>query len=1196
MEYRVSAFKAKLEPGACVIYISLACLAIALIASNVASAEDWPTYQHDNQRSGATSENLDLPLSELWRYTPKHAPRPAWPAPAKQDFWHRMPKLNPRVTYDRAFHVAAVGNAVYFGSSADDKVCSLDASTGEVRWSFFTGGPVRLAPSVFAGNVYVGSDDGFVYCLDGTKGVPLWKCKAAGDDRKIAGNGRMISSRPVRTGVLVEDGIAYLGAGLFPTERVYMCALDAHNGSVIWVNAPDNLSPQGYLLASATRLYVPTGRTAPVVFSRRDGSLLGRLSCPRAEGGTYALLTRDALISGPGTKLRALNPNTGDQIATFAGRHIIATDEVSYLLSDDGELSAIDRATHSNVRGRRETIAEEHKKLTAELSDMREKRKTLSGEPLETLDSQIDETVKRMSDLDRQLKELEGSEYRWRSQCRNPYSMILAGDVLLAGGDDRVESFSTADGKLLWTGTVTGKAYGLAVANGRLFVSTDKGTIYCFSERDISDARDVGATDGLSSHQIPPNPPLRKGGTEGTIRKGGTEGTIRKGGTEGTIRKGGTEGVMRKEGTEGAIGKGGNRLSAPEPYPQDELTAIYASAAKHIIDETGIRKGYCLVLGCGEGRLAYELAKQTPAYAGVTGRHGGQPLRIIGIEEDEKKVLAARESLDKAGLYGVRVTVHHGSLIRMPYTDYFANLIVSDRALISGDMPTAADEVFRVLRPFGGTAYLGQTIGAAERGGKLSRSALESWLQKASAPGWEMIERDGLWAVMRRGPLPGSGEWTHQYAEAGNSACSGDRLVRSPMQIQWFGRPGPRSMIDRHNHALAPLCKDGRLFVPAAGENRVIAVDAYNGTILWDVEVPNYRRVGANKDAGNMAVTEDYLYVATEDSCWGLDVATGQHLLTFRVPQLVSEQHYWGYMASVDDSLFGSGEKKKASLTEHSLAVDYEVYFDNKPVATSDYLFCLNRHDGQSLWHYKHGIIINPAIAVGDEHIYFIESRNPAVADGDGRTTLEILLASGYGYLVALNKQTGDEVWEQPVDLPFEHVIHLSFANDTLLIVGTRNEGGHPRYDLYAFNANDGSVKWSNHYVQTNWGINGDHGEQDQHPVIVGNNIYLIESYNYNLQTGEKGSYKLNRGGHGCGTISGSVSHLFARGGNPRMYEITDEEESGTALTRVNRPGCWINIIPAGGLVLIPEFSSGCTCSYPLQTSIALAPKYRYTR
>jgi hypothetical protein len=38
------------------------------------------------------------------------------------------------------------------------------------------------------------------------------------------------------------------------------------------------------------------------------------------------------------------------------------------------------------------------------------------------------------------------------------------------------------------------------------------------------------------------------------------------------------------------------------------------------------------------------------------------------------------------------------------------------------------------------------------------------------------------------------------------------------------------------------------------------------------------------------------------------------------------------------------------------------------------------------------------------------------------------------------------------------------------------------------------------------------------------------------------------------------------------------------------RPGCWINAIPAGGLVLVPDASSGCRCSYLNQAWIALSP------
>ena len=46
--------------------------------------------------------------------------------------------------------------------------------------------------------------------------------------------------------------------------------------------------------------------------------------------------------------------------------------------------------------------------------------------------------------------------------------------------------------------------------------------------------------------------------------------------------------------------------------------------------------------------------------------------------------------------------------------------------------------------------------------------------------------------------------------------------------------------------------------------------------------------------------------------------------------------------------------------------------------------------------------------------------------------------------------------------------------------------------------------------------------------------------------------------------------------------------DAGTSNWGAMRPGCWINTIPAAGLAMIPEASSGCICSYPLQTTVAL--------
>ena len=164
---------------------------------------DWPTHQGNNQRNGITSQRLSLPMNERWTYISKHAPQPAWPPPARKDPWHRHPKLNPRAIFDRAYHVVSDGELVFFASSADEKIYCLNAENGQEKWSFFTEGPVRLAPTILDDKVYIGSDDGVVYCLKSADGTLVWKYRSLAGGRRIPGNQRIVSNTPVRTGVLI---------------------------------------------------------------------------------------------------------------------------------------------------------------------------------------------------------------------------------------------------------------------------------------------------------------------------------------------------------------------------------------------------------------------------------------------------------------------------------------------------------------------------------------------------------------------------------------------------------------------------------------------------------------------------------------------------------------------------------------------------------------------------------------------------------------------------------------------------------------------------------------------------------------------------------------------------------------------------------------------------------------------------------
>jgi hypothetical protein len=145
------------------------------------------------------------------------------------------------------------------------------------------------------------------------------------------------------------------------------------------------------------------------------------------------------------------------------------------------------------------------------------------------------------------------------------------------------------------------------------------------------------------------------------------------------------------------------------------------------------------------------------------------------------------------------------------------------------------------------------------------------------------------------------------------------------------------------------------------------------------------------------------------------------------------------------------------------------------------------------------------------------------------------------------------------------------------------------RYYYRAFDARTGSVLWDAAH-DTGLATDGAHGEYNRNLTIVDETVYAWP-YAYDLKTGRLiDEWKFDRRGHGCGGVTASAQCLFWRGGGPWMYDL-GPSGGPQRLNKVTRPGCWINIIPAGGLVLIPESSSGCTCGFPLQTSMAFVPR-----
>ncbi|MHC4702110.1 MAG: outer membrane protein assembly factor BamB family protein, partial [Planctomycetota bacterium] len=170
-----------------------------------------------------------------------------------------------------------------------DTITAIDTETGAEKWKFHTDGPVRFAPVAWKGKVFAGSDDGCLYCLQAATGNLLWKFRAVPSNRRIIGNGRMMSVWPVRGGPVLKDGRIYFAAGIWPFEGIFVYALDAETGKVIWLNDRSGSlylghphgawsfggpSLQGYLVINGNDLLVPNGTGGvPAYFDIETGKL-----------------------------------------------------------------------------------------------------------------------------------------------------------------------------------------------------------------------------------------------------------------------------------------------------------------------------------------------------------------------------------------------------------------------------------------------------------------------------------------------------------------------------------------------------------------------------------------------------------------------------------------------------------------------------------------------------------------------------------------------------------------------------------------------------------------------------------------------------------------------------------------------------------------------------------------------------------
>lgn len=1043
-------------------------------------------YRADAGRSGCSAEPLPAKLELQWTYR-SATPRPAWPSSA-------------RISYDFAHQPILMGNTVVLGSTADDSVVALDAGNGGVRWKFFTGGPVRFAPAGWRDRVFVASDDGWLYALALADGRVLWKHRGGPDARMCLGNERMISRWPARGGPVIVGETVYYAAGIWPSGGVYIHALNAETGRVVWTNdrtgqlympqphgtanAHSGVAPQGYLLAAGEHLFVPTGRAVPAAFRRADGELENYLLQENGSIGGARALAADQYVVNGGCFLEQA---TG-KLAARAGRGVFSVQPDGILQFTGSQLLAYrwgeveTKDKKGNTTRSRGLKRHAQVDLTPDSDAIR--RAALAAETLKSLKplfrtdiifKDTDPAVANQTGLERVLAQTRPDVERLGASV-TPFmaaayertcEVIAAGNEAVCGSTNRVSIVDLKESRVRWTRKVEGSAVGLAAANGTLLVSTTAGIIYCFAE-------------GEAAH---------------------------------TVTR--------------------TLLSAPSESDKTPRTGVSAlqSEAKEILQKSGVREGFCLHVGCGDGRLALELARKSK-------------LHVIGIESDPARVNRARQTLADAGVYGKRVAIIEGKLDETLFPRYFADLIVS-----SAPLDDALIE--KLQRPDGGVVCLGTP---------------------------------GNLAVRRRGPLKGAGLWTHQNSNAANTLCSDDALVRGPLEISWY-HDGAIELPDRHAQTPAPLFNRGVLVVE--GVNGLSGLNAYNGRPRWVYPVAKilsdwdgvHHDVGVGDAGSNFCLGDDAVFVRTGRQCLKLDLATGRKLAEFATPaDATSTNRNWGFVAYADGVLFGT-----ALNDAHPVSPRYSGI---RLRTESVLLFAFDAKTGRLLWRYKpEHSLRNNAIAIANNRLYLID-RPLALADritepkpnGKQGPLLKPGDQPG-GTLVALDARSGAVLWKANDDV-FGTQLAVSSKHGALLMfyqavkhkffklpseVGNR---------MAALSITNGQRIWDKAATYKT------------RPIINGDTIYA-EGGAWKLKTGDEVPWKFERS-YGCGQIAASRHLMLFRSATLGYLDLS--RDAGTENFGGIRPSCWFNAIPAGGMVLVPDGSAKCACSYQMQAWLALQP------
>jgi len=1212
----------------------LCILIVVVVVSRDATAADWPMWRYDAARSGSTPHGLPGKLHLRWtRQLPP--PRPAWPA---SQF---------KLQFDAGYEPVCADGKLLIGSSVDGSVVAFDVETAKPLWRFFTDGPVRFAPLIDDGRVYVVSDGGCLHCLDLKTGHRNWAVQGGPSRRRIIGNGQLTSLWPARGGVVVQAGVAYFAAGIWPSMGVFVKAVNADTGEVLWNNSTTgsvfvthphgaksfgSISPQGYLAISGDNLLVPGGRTLPGVFGLASGELRHFDFGGKGEGGYRVIASGDYYFARGNMRRTIDGLDVGSISAELVGPSgIIGTDGSAIVLTSTS--GQIKKTTGKDRRGKEVT--------------------TTSFQP---------EQVKKIS-------------------VDGPSRVYLqAGSRVFAADGGRIAAYEFEAGrenlKSVWSTAVDGDVWSMIAADEHLFVTTKQGHLYCFGDesskvyRVDSGGKSFKAIAGSHSEDQQWIAEQLAGFTRNAQGYAVSIGTPSFRALQHVVEQ--SELTIVAVDTDEASIRQFRELAV-----QDDRFGIRVSALTADLSANELPSYFASVVFCEE--LRDWTRPQIESVFEILRPYGGTG--YLRTTEDQHRIIVDGAA---SGLHGAKVS-RVGEWTHLQRVGALQNAGVWTHQY--GDASSSAVSAdARVKTPlgllwFGGPANdrvlprHGHGPSPQVAGGRLFIEGVDMLrcVDVYTGRVWWEREFPGLGTFYNKtSHHPGAGEIGSNYVSLEDHVylIHGTKLLQLSAQTgdttHEFKLPADRGTVA----SWGALRVEGNVLIAAAAPVSVPDADKKEAAVLTKgrsiISVnAKWRYLAGTDPAGDWADfdfndsawktgTAGFGYGDKDDRTKLTDMKGNyprvyiRHVFRFddktEDPKLQLHVNYddafIAYLngheiartniksgrgpKAKDISSHESGKVETFSLTgaarwlkrgKNVLAIEghnrskgsSDFTLDPFLVATSDVpvtsppletsqpketladvlqparyssasrtLLAFDRHSGQLLWsrdakmNFRHN-----AICAADGRVYAIDALSPTKLAALNRRGVE---PQGESSLLAVDARSGEEIWST-TDNVFGTFLSYSREHDVLL------QGGSAYRDraadevgagLAAYRGSTGKVIWKDSEVKYG-GPCLLHGDR-----IITNGA---GGFDLELLTGRPTGWKYSRM-YGCNTAIGSQHLLTFRSGAAGFCDLAGD--SGTGNIGGFRSSCTSNLIVADGVLNAPDYTRTCSCSYQLQTSLAL--------